>query len=135
MPNGAMHIRHQASAEAEADGHAFYGKAPGHYLPLILKATEDVERTPRAYYFLAREYAALGRWDEALRAALRYISERHDLTEGLDEINTMRSDALELAVGIAERVDDAIAGWLRYERNAYSSRVEERMAALRQGVS
>lgn len=111
VPREVMRVDHQHDT----------AKAPGHYLPLLEKAAQDTRNNPRAFYFLGREYAALERWDESLRATLHYLNEQHDTIEG--DPNPFRLMAFDQAIGAAEHAEPAMVGWLRHERENYAKRI------------
>lgn len=98
-------------------------KSPGHYLPLIESATADLDRNPRACFFLARELCALGRFDEALAPLMHYLNEQHDEIEG--DPNPFRLMALNLGVELTQMTDDApMRGYFSTLHAAYAERLE-----------
>lgn len=64
----------------------------GHYLPLIRLATEDPASTPRAWWLLGRELAALGATRHAIEALETYLARGDDAIEG--HWNPLRASAL-----------------------------------------
>lgn len=100
--------------------HADRYMIPGKYIDLAAEATKDLERTPHAYFILARELWHGKRYSEAMSAIDTFLTERHDVLCTGTEWNGWRpkgyalKHTLHAELGELEQAEQAEAEIRRY---------------------